>query len=72
VGILRFFLRMRYFPLWAKPGFDITTSPEGDREREKERKRERDKGVLVLLLYNGVYRTGGGVLGSPDQSPSPY
>jgi hypothetical protein len=32
--------------IWAKPGFDITTSPgEREREREKERKRET-KGLL--------------------------
>jgi hypothetical protein len=49
--------------IWAKPGFNITTSPEGERERKRE------KWGFVLLLSIGVYHTGGAVSGFPDQSP---
>jgi hypothetical protein len=44
--------------IWAKPGFSVTTSPEGERGREREREKKREMRVLVLLLYIGVYRTG--------------
>jgi hypothetical protein len=53
--------------IWEYLGFDITTSPE--REREK---REREKRAFVFLLYIGVYRTGRPDPNSFGYRPSPY
>jgi hypothetical protein len=54
--------------IWAKPGFNITASPERDREGE----RNRVYFCLYLYFYVGVYRTERLDSGIPVQRPSPY
>ena len=61
--------------VWSGHSLDSTLRPvrrERERKTERERENKREIRVLVLLMYIGVYRTGGPDPNSFGYRPSPY